>query len=283
MPSSMSPDEWSARTIGDREAAEVGGAAGVHRVELLAGPSRRATCRDRSWWSPSLRSAWRCRAVSPTWSPWPCVSTMCFTPFDRRRLVGDEGRIAGEERIDQHRVAAEIEPESRMAVPGDLHGRLLVGRACREAQRAMVGPRRRRLGFESARVHRPSARHAGPDAALPLRRLAPPRCPAARRADRASISAPRPSASPCPIGPAHRVAAGRRSGRTKFTADAERCSRSRRSRRRGRLCSACRSTWTARRSARAIDARLRAQPRALTALPIALWDERLSTAAVTAR
>ena len=46
--------------------------------------------------------------------------------LDRRRLVGDEGRIAGEERIDQHGLAAEIEPERRMAEPGDLHDVLVL-------------------------------------------------------------------------------------------------------------------------------------------------------------
>src|SRR5262249_55258311 len=38
------------------------------------------------------------------------------------RLVGHEGRIAGEERIDQHRRLAEVEAEGGMAIPGDLHG-----------------------------------------------------------------------------------------------------------------------------------------------------------------
>ena len=47
------------------------------------------------------------------------------------------------------------------------------------------------------------------------------------------------------------------------------------------LCSACRSTWTAREGARAQSTRAFARNLAtLTALPIALWDERLSTAAV---
>src|SRR5262249_8051840 len=41
--------------------------------------------------------------------------------LDRRRLVGDKGRVSGEERIDQHRVLAEVEAEGRVAVPGDLH------------------------------------------------------------------------------------------------------------------------------------------------------------------
>jgi hypothetical protein len=39
----------------------------------------------------------------------------------RRLLVRDEGGIAGEERIDQHGVAGEIEPEGGVAEPGDLH------------------------------------------------------------------------------------------------------------------------------------------------------------------
>ena len=35
--------------------------------------------------------------------------------LDRRGLVGDEGRIAGEEGIDQHRVAGKIETKGGMA------------------------------------------------------------------------------------------------------------------------------------------------------------------------
>ena len=42
-------------------------------------------------------------------------------PLDRGRLVGDEGGIAGEERIDQNRLASEIETKSGVAIPGDLH------------------------------------------------------------------------------------------------------------------------------------------------------------------
>ena len=60
-------------------------------------------------------------SVSPTWSPWPCVSTIWVTPLIAAALSDDEGRIAGEERIDQHRLAAEIETEGGMAKPGDLH------------------------------------------------------------------------------------------------------------------------------------------------------------------
>jgi hypothetical protein len=41
--------------------------------------------------------------------------------LDSRRLVRREGRIAGEERIDQHRPAGEVEAEGGMAIPGDLH------------------------------------------------------------------------------------------------------------------------------------------------------------------
>ena len=36
-------------------------------------------------------------------------------------LVGDEGGITGEERIDQHHVAGKVEAEGGMAEPGDLH------------------------------------------------------------------------------------------------------------------------------------------------------------------
>ena len=45
---------------------------------------------------------------------------MCHA-LDRGRLVGDESGIAGEERIDQNRLAGEIETKSGMAIPGDLH------------------------------------------------------------------------------------------------------------------------------------------------------------------
>ena len=36
-------------------------------------------------------------------------------------LVRDEGGITGEERVDQHGVAREFEPEGGVAKPGDLH------------------------------------------------------------------------------------------------------------------------------------------------------------------
>jgi hypothetical protein len=45
---------------------------------------------------------------------------MAYT-FDRRGLVGDECRVAGEKRIDQNRLAGKIEPEGRMPIPSDLH------------------------------------------------------------------------------------------------------------------------------------------------------------------
>ena len=59
------------------------------------------------------------------------------------------------------------------------------------------------------------------------------------------------------------------------------CSRSPPSATRPASCSACRSTWTAREGPRAQSTRAFARNFAkLTALPIGLWDERLSTAAV---
>ena len=45
---------------------------------------------------------------------WRPVSGSCCHVFERW--------VAGEERIDQHRGAAEIETECGMAVPSDLHG-----------------------------------------------------------------------------------------------------------------------------------------------------------------
>jgi hypothetical protein len=42
--------------------------------------------------------------------------------LDRRLFVRDEGRISGEERINQHHMAGEIQPERGMAEPSDLHG-----------------------------------------------------------------------------------------------------------------------------------------------------------------
>jgi hypothetical protein len=42
----------------------------------------------------------------------------------RRRLVGGESRIAGEERIDQYRLALEVEAKGGMSVPGDLHDKV---------------------------------------------------------------------------------------------------------------------------------------------------------------
>src|SRR5215475_1441540 len=49
-----------------------------------------------------------------------CEYDMGHAP-DGRRPVGHEGRVAGEERINQHGLAGEIEPEGRVAIPGDLH------------------------------------------------------------------------------------------------------------------------------------------------------------------
>ena len=46
---------------------------------------------------------------------------------NRRRLIGHEGRVAGEERVDQYGLAGEVETESGMAVPGDLHGGQVLG------------------------------------------------------------------------------------------------------------------------------------------------------------
>ena len=61
----------------------------------------------------------------------------------------------------------------------------------------------------------------------------------------------------------------------------KRCSRSPPSAARRASCSACRSTWTASEGPRAQSTRAFARNFAkLTALPIGLWDERLSTAAV---
>src|SRR5687768_11107018 len=50
--------------------------------------------------------------------------------FDRRRLVGDESRIAGKERIDQYRLTLEVEAKGGMSVPGDLHDRFLWRHPC---------------------------------------------------------------------------------------------------------------------------------------------------------
>jgi hypothetical protein len=52
--------------------------------------------------------------------------------LDRRLPVRDEGGIAGEERIDQHGVAGEIESEGGVAEPGDLHD----GHPCVSGKRA---------------------------------------------------------------------------------------------------------------------------------------------------
>jgi hypothetical protein len=77
-----------------------------------------------------------------------------FDPFAGGRLVGDESRIAGEEWIDQDRLAGKVEAKGGMTIPGDLQWRdlELVGlwmarndnRAalCRKAQLAMSLSRR---------------------------------------------------------------------------------------------------------------------------------------------
>jgi hypothetical protein len=41
--------------------------------------------------------------------------------LDRCGSVGDEGRIAGEKRIDQDRMAGKIQSKRGVTVPGDLH------------------------------------------------------------------------------------------------------------------------------------------------------------------
>ena len=65
--------------------------------------------------------------------------------LDRRVLVGDEGRVAGEERIDQHGHAVEIKAESGMSEPGDLHGK------CPRLEYAAQAAARPRIGKNAPR------------------------------------------------------------------------------------------------------------------------------------
>jgi hypothetical protein len=105
---------------GHREAALVGGAAGVHGIEFLkalAGePHAQIVVRHH-------RRAGLLRNVEGIAD----VIAMAVDEhdvghaLDGRRFVGDEGGIAGEERIDQHGMARKIEPKRGMAEPGDLH------------------------------------------------------------------------------------------------------------------------------------------------------------------
>jgi len=45
-----------------------------------------------------------------------------FDAFAAGRFVGDESGIAGEEWIDQDRVAGKVEAKGGVTIPGDLHG-----------------------------------------------------------------------------------------------------------------------------------------------------------------
>src|SRR6516225_6427856 len=114
----MSPEEWSARTRLTVKPPWIGGPAGVHGIELLqpfAGePHAQVVIGDD-------RSAGRLRdlkgiahMIAVTVGQYDVGGTL-----GRCLLVRDEGGITGEERVDQHGVAGEIEPESGMAKPGE--------------------------------------------------------------------------------------------------------------------------------------------------------------------
>jgi hypothetical protein len=104
------------------KAAEIGGAAGIHRIELLE------ALRDKP--HPEIvirrdRGAVRFCDVERVAD----VIEMAvrehdvFNALDRRGFVGNEGGIAGEERIDQEGVPGKIEAKSGVAKPGDVHDR----------------------------------------------------------------------------------------------------------------------------------------------------------------
>ena len=105
---------------GHREAALVGGAAGVHGIELLeplAGePHAQIVVRHHRGAGRRSDVEGIADVIAVAMGEHDVGHT-----FDRRRLVGDESGIAGEERIDQHGLPREIEPERGMAEPGDLH------------------------------------------------------------------------------------------------------------------------------------------------------------------
>jgi hypothetical protein len=102
------------------ETAEIRGAAGIHRVELLE------ALRDKP--HPEIvirrdRGAVRFCDVERVAD----VIEMAvrehdvLDALDRRGFVRNEGGIAGEERIDQDGVPGKIEPKSGVAKPGDVH------------------------------------------------------------------------------------------------------------------------------------------------------------------
>src|SRR6185312_11818192 len=105
----------------DREAALVGGAAGVHRIELLqplgGQPHAQVVVGDhgRTGLLGDVERVAHVVAVAMRQHD-------MGNALDGGRLVGHERRIAGEERVDQHGGLAEVEAEGGVAVPGDLHG-----------------------------------------------------------------------------------------------------------------------------------------------------------------
>jgi hypothetical protein len=51
---------------------------------------------------------------------------LCRIPHGKARIL--EGRVSGEERVDQEARFARIDAEAGMAEPGDLHGVSRIGR-----------------------------------------------------------------------------------------------------------------------------------------------------------
>jgi hypothetical protein len=100
------------------EAALVRGAACVHWIELLepfAGePHAQVVIGDDG-------SAGRLRDLKGVAHVIAVGQHDMGDALDRRLPVRNEGGVSGEERIDQHGVAGEIEPEGGVAKPGDLH------------------------------------------------------------------------------------------------------------------------------------------------------------------
>jgi len=77
-----------------------------------------------------------------------------FDAFAGSCFVGDESGIAGEERIDQDRVAGKVEAKGGVTIPGDLHGGTLSlrmldapknSRAARYRKARLASPISRRL------------------------------------------------------------------------------------------------------------------------------------------
>ena len=103
-----------------REAALVRGATRVHRVEFLQALGREPHAEIIVGDDRSPRRGRNVERIAHMVAVAVSEHDVGHA-FDGCGLVRDEGRIAGEERIDQDCLAGEVESKGGVAIPGDLH------------------------------------------------------------------------------------------------------------------------------------------------------------------